>query len=74
MSMYNLTEYSDIYSKRSGSLWQYYGDEPALNNAGGIIDFPAENNCSVLFEFKAKVTSQTGHDGTRGDEIMLRLK
>ena len=22
--MYNLLEYSDIYSKTSGSLWQYY--------------------------------------------------
>ena len=27
MPMYNLIEYSDIYSKTSGSLWQYYKDE-----------------------------------------------
>ena len=26
MSMYNLIEYSDNYSKTSGSLWQYYID------------------------------------------------
>ena len=26
--MYNLIEYSDNYSKTSGSLWQYYRDEP----------------------------------------------
>ena len=26
MPMYNLTEYSDSYSKTSGSLWQYYRD------------------------------------------------
>ena len=32
MSMYNLIEYSDIYSKTSGSLWQYYRDEPASDN------------------------------------------
>ena len=25
--MYNLIEYSDNYSKTSGSLWQYYRDE-----------------------------------------------
>ena len=25
--MYNLIEYSDNYSKTSGSLWQYYGDD-----------------------------------------------
>ena len=28
MPMYNLLEYSDNYSKTSGSLWQYYKDEP----------------------------------------------
>ena len=29
---YNLIEYSDNYSKTSASLWQYYKDEPALDN------------------------------------------
>ena len=27
MQMYNLIEYSDNYSKTSGSLWRYYRDE-----------------------------------------------
>ena len=27
--MYNLIKYSDNYAKRSGSLWQYFRDEPA---------------------------------------------
>ena len=27
--MYNLTEYSNNYSKTSGSLWQYYKDNPS---------------------------------------------
>ena len=27
MPMYNLVEYSDNYSKTSGSLWQYYKDD-----------------------------------------------
>ena len=39
MSMYNLIEYSDNYSKTYGSLWQYYKDIPAVNNNGGIINF-----------------------------------
>ena len=30
MPMYNLTEYSKNYSKTSGSLWQYYRDEPVI--------------------------------------------
>ena len=29
--MYNLIEYSNNYSKTSGSLWQYYKDEPNDN-------------------------------------------
>ena len=31
--MYNLIEYSDNYSKTSGSLWQYYKDDPNDNMA-----------------------------------------
>ena len=31
MAMYNLIEYSDNYSKTSGSLWKYYKDEPNDN-------------------------------------------
>ena len=33
MAMYNLIEYSDNYSKTSGSLWQYYRDEPNVTLA-----------------------------------------
>ena len=44
MHMYNLIEYSDAHSKTSGSLWQYYRDEPALDNNGNIIDFLDDNN------------------------------
>ena len=31
MTMYNLIEYSDNYSKTFGSLWQYYKDDPNEN-------------------------------------------
>ena len=31
MAMCNLIEYSSNYSKASGSLWQYYKDEPDDN-------------------------------------------
>ena len=44
MPMNNLIEYNDIYSQTSGGLLQYYRNGPALNNAGGFIDFPADNN------------------------------
>ena len=37
MPMYNLIEYSDNYSKTSGSLWQYCKDISAVHNAGKIL-------------------------------------
>ena len=52
MPMYNLIEYSDAYSKTSGSLWQYYRDKPALNANGETIDFSANSNNNAIFKFK----------------------
>ena len=45
----NLIEYSDAYSKTSGDLWQYYRDEPVLDNNGNIID-NSNNNASFTFQ------------------------
>ena len=50
--MYNLIEYSDNYSKTSGSLWQYYRDETFLDVNSAISDFPADDNNSALSKFK----------------------
>ena len=49
--MYNLIEYGDSYLK-TGSLWQYYRGEPALDSNCNINDFPANNNNSISFKFK----------------------
>ena len=73
MPMYNLIEYSDNYSKTSGSLWQYCKDIPAVDNNNAIINF-AENNLSDSFNFRVKMTSQTGDDGTKNVEIMVPPK
>ena len=47
-------EYSDNYSKLSGSLWQCYRDEQFLNNNSDIADFSA-NNKSGSFKFETKI-------------------
>ena len=40
MPIYNLREYSNNYSKTSGSLWQSCKDKPDINDANGkILDF-----------------------------------
>ena len=73
MPMYNLIEYSDDYSKTSGSLWQYHRDIPAVNNNGEIVDFGG-GNLTDSFNFKVKITDQTGNNGTKDFEIMVPLK
>ena len=73
MSMYNLIEYSDNYTKTTGSLWQYCKDIPARNDNNEIIIF-TENNLTDSFNFKAKITGQTGNNGTKDVEIMVPLK
>ena len=74
MPMYNLIEYSDNYSKTSGSLWQYCKDIPAVNNNGDIVNFNGDNDTDS-FNFKAKITGETNDDGEINDvEIMVPLK
>ena len=72
--MYNLIEYSDTYLKISGSLWQFYRDEPALDNNGNVIDFLDDNNNSASFKFKPKITGKTGNGGRKDVEILVPLK
>ena len=71
MPIYNLIEYSDSYSKTSGSLWQYYSHEPALDNSGNNKN---DNNNSASFKFKQKITGQIGNSSRKDVEIMVSLK
>ena len=65
MPMYNLIEYSDNYAKTSGSLWQYFRDEPDDNN---IED-------SESFKSKIKITGKTPNNNNVKDvEIIVPLK
>ena len=73
MTMCNLIEYSDNYSKTSGSLWKYCKEIPAVNNAGDIVEFNGAN-ATDSFNFKTKITGQTNKDGTINVEIMDPLK
>ena len=74
MPLYNVTEYSDNYSETCGSLWQYYRDEPFLNNNGAIADFPSDNNNSASFRFKTKIVARIGNNGTKDVKVMIPLK
>ena len=72
--MYNLIEYSDNYSKTSGSLWQYWKDIPAVDNDGDIVIFNGDNDTDSLI-FKSKIIGKTDDDGDiENVEIMILLK
>ena len=73
MLMYKLIEYSDNYAKTTGSLWQYCKGIPARDNNNEIVIFRVKNTTDS-FNFKAKITGQTGDDGTKDVEIMVPLK
>ena len=62
--MYNLIEYSDNYSKTSGSLWQYYKDDPNNN----LED-------SESFKYTVKITGKTPtKNNTKDVEIIVPSK
>ena len=58
MPVYNLIEYSDNYLKLFGSLLQYFRDEPVLNDAGAIIDFPDADINSASLKLKKYQVNQ----------------
>ena len=64
MSMYDLIEYSNNYSKTSRNLWQYYRDYSNDNIRQ-----------SESFNFKIKITGKTPAAGNTNDvEIAVPLK
>ena len=64
MPMYNLIEYSDNYSKTSGSLWQNYRDE----QHAAIVNFES-------FKSKIKITGKTPADSNTKDvKLAVSLK
>ena len=69
--MYNLIEFSDNYPKKSGGLWKYYRDEPALTDTSALHNFPCN---SVSFKFKQNTTGKTRNNGTKDVKIMVSLK
>ena len=64
MPTYNFIEYSDNYSKTSGSLWQYYKDDPNDN----LTDSESSKS-------KVKITGNTTAAGNTKDvEVIVPLK
>ena len=76
--MYNLIEFINNFFKTSRISFQYCSYIPAIriNNKDnlGFIDFTEANATSDSFDFKVKLTGQTGNNVTKIAEIMVLLK
>ena len=54
-------------------MWKYTKDIPAVDNNNAIANF-TNNNLTDSINFKVKMNSQTGDNGTKNIETMVRLK
>ena len=75
MPMYNLLEYSKNYKKTTGSLWNYYRDEPSSTVGANNITHSILN--SESFDYKASFMENAAtHDNlTKNDvKVVVPLK
>ena len=64
--MYNLLEYSKNYRKTTGSLWNYYRDEPNDFFANNYNANPITN--SESFKYKTSITGKTSNANQENGE------
>ena len=65
-SVYNLVEYSKNYRKTTGSLWNYYRDEPN-SGAEGNIDYSIKD--SKPFDYKISITGKLENNDVEKENI-----
>ena len=68
MPMYNLLEYSKNYRKTTGSLFNYYRDEPN-SGAVGNINYSIKN--SEPFDYKTSITGKIEGNNVEKDDIEI---
>ena len=62
MPMYNLIVYRKNYSKKKGSLWNYYRDEP---HSGAVGDINYSITGSKSFDYKTSITGRLEDSNTQ---------
>ena len=75
MPMYNLLEYCKIFSKTTGSFWNYYKDKP--NSGLGGIDNNINYSIydSKCFNYKTSITGKLeGNNTEKQTEIVVPIK
>ena len=79
MSMYNLLEFSKNYRKTTGSLWNYYRDEPKdppLNyDDPATINYNADPiKTSESFKYKISITGETSNANNGTEQENTKTK
>ena len=69
MPMYNLLEYSKSFRKTSGSLWNYYRDEPKSNTDHNNITHSISN--SESFDYKANFIGSVTYNNLTKNDIKI---
>ena len=73
--MYNLLEYSKEYRKTTGSLWNYYRDEPNSSESGinNNVSYSIKDSKSLDYKTSIARTLEST-DRTKDVEIAVLLK
>ena len=74
MSMYNLLEYSQNYEKTSGSLFNYYRDEPkehAIGDVNDAVNISIRN--SISFDYKAKIEGSLADGELEKQDVTIAI-
>ena len=72
--MYNLLEYSKNYEKTSGSLFNYYRDEPneaEIANGNGAINISIRNSKS--FDYKTEITGSLDAGEDEKEDVTMAI-
>ena len=72
MPMYNLTEYGKNYRKTTGSLWNYYRDEPNNPPANDYNTDPIKNSTS--FKYKSSLVEKTPNNDNYNNNVIQDVK
>ena len=68
MPMHNLIEYSKYYRKTTGSLWNYYRDEP---NSGTEDNINYSIKDSKSFNYKTSITGKLEGNNVEKDDVKI---
>ena len=74
MPMYNLLEYSKNYEKTTGSLFNYYRDEPnkaTIGNGDNAINISIRDSKS--FDYKANITGRLANNANKKEDVEIAI-